>query len=95
MEDSTGRAVFTGDTLFISGMTDLETEELSSSLLSIGVCVSDRIIACLGCGKFFEGNGAEMHEALNNRLGALPDDTVVYVSPETAKLTTIQWMRVD
>lgn len=34
----------------------------------------------VGCGKFFEGNAAEMHEALNNRLGALPEDTVVYVS---------------
>lgn len=33
-----------------------------------------------GCGKFFEGSAAEMHEALNNRLGSLPDDTVVYVS---------------
>jgi hydroxyacylglutathione hydrolase len=33
-----------------------------------------------GCGKFFEGNAAEMHEALNKRLAALPDDTVVYVS---------------
>ncbi|KAL7816904.1 Metallo-hydrolase/oxidoreductase [Trichoderma aethiopicum] len=56
MEDSTGRAVFTGDTLFISG-----------------------------CGKFFEGNGAEMHEALNNRLAALPDDTVVYPGHEYTK----------
>lgn len=33
-----------------------------------------------GCGKFFEGNAAEMHEALNKRLATLPDDTVVYVS---------------
>lgn len=33
----------------------------------------------VGCGKFFEGSAAEMHEALNNRLGALPEDTVVYV----------------
>lgn len=33
-----------------------------------------------GCGRFFEGNAAEMHEALNKRLAALPDDTVVYVS---------------
>lgn len=34
----------------------------------------------LGCGRFFEGNAAEMDEALNKRLAALPDDTVVYVS---------------
>lgn len=56
MEDSTGKAVFTGDTLFVSG-----------------------------CGKFFEGNAAEMHEALNNRLGALPEDTVVYPGHEYTK----------
>ncbi|KAM0260725.1 hypothetical protein ACHAQJ_002641 [Trichoderma viride] len=56
MEDSTGKAVFTGDTLFISG-----------------------------CGKFFEGNAAEMHEALNNRLGALPEDTAVYPGHEYTK----------
>lgn len=56
MEDGTGRAVFTGDTLFVSG-----------------------------CGKFFEGNAAEMHEALNKRLGSLPDDTVVYPGHEYTK----------
>ncbi|PHH74398.1 hypothetical protein CDD82_4952 [Ophiocordyceps australis] len=56
MEDATGRAVFTGDTLFISG-----------------------------CGKFFEGSAAEMHEALNKRLAALPDDTVVYPGHEYTK----------
>ncbi|PHH59560.1 hypothetical protein CDD81_2867 [Ophiocordyceps australis] len=56
MEDMTGRVVFTGDTLFISG-----------------------------CGKFFEGSAAEMHEALNRRLAALPDDTVVYPGHEYTK----------
>ncbi|UNI19042.1 Hydroxyacylglutathione hydrolase [Purpureocillium takamizusanense] len=56
MEDDTGKAVFTGDTLFVSG-----------------------------CGKFFEGSAAEMHEALNKRLGALPDDTVVYPGHEYTK----------
>ena len=54
MQDGDDKAVFTGDTLFISG-----------------------------CGKFFEGNAAEMHEALNKRLAALPDDTIVYVSGKT------------
>ncbi|PHH92725.1 hypothetical protein CDD83_5748 [Cordyceps sp. RAO-2017] len=55
-EDATGRAVFTGDTLFVGG-----------------------------CGKFFEGSAAEMHEALNKRLAALPDDTVVYPGHEYTK----------
>ncbi|KAG5920171.1 hypothetical protein E4U42_006279 [Claviceps africana] len=55
MEDTTGKAVFTGDTLFIGG-----------------------------CGKFFEGNAAEMHEALN-RLASLPDDTIVYPGHEYTK----------
>ncbi|TQS32203.1 hypothetical protein Golomagni_07490, partial [Golovinomyces magnicellulatus] len=56
MEDSTGKVVFTGDTLFISG-----------------------------CGRFFEGKPEEMHEALNKRLAALPDDTVVYPGHEYTK----------
>ncbi|KAM3482732.1 hypothetical protein MY5147_000078 [Beauveria neobassiana] len=56
MEDNTGKAVFTGDTLFISG-----------------------------CGRFFEGNATEMDEALNKRLAALPDDTVVYPGHEYTK----------
>ncbi|EJD53264.1 hydroxyacylglutathione hydrolase [Auricularia subglabra TFB-10046 SS5] len=30
-----------------------------------------------GCGRFFEGTAAEMHAALS-KLGALPDDTLVY-----------------
>jgi len=34
-----------------------------------------------GCGKFFEGNGAEMHRALNVTLASLPDDTRVFVGP--------------
>ena len=29
-----------------------------------------------GCGRFFEGNGAQMNEALNVKLAALPDETV-------------------
>lgn len=32
-----------------------------------------------GCGRFFEGNAAEMNKALNETLAALPDDTKVYV----------------
>ncbi|KAF7552567.1 hypothetical protein G7046_g7364 [Stylonectria norvegica] len=38
-----------------------------------------------GCGRFFEGTAEEMHEALNNRLAALPDDTVVYPGHEYTK----------
>ncbi|KAM0211620.1 hypothetical protein ACHAQI_005179 [Fusarium lateritium] len=38
-----------------------------------------------GCGRFFEGNAQEMHEALNKRLVALPDDTVVYPGHEYTK----------
>ncbi|GAB7352527.1 hypothetical protein MBLNU459_g2921t1 [Dothideomycetes sp. NU459] len=33
-----------------------------------------------GCGRFFEGTAEEMHKALNETLGALPDDTKVYKS---------------
>ncbi|KEY63896.1 hypothetical protein S7711_10175 [Stachybotrys chartarum IBT 7711] len=56
LEDGNDRAVFTGDTLFISG-----------------------------CGRFFEGTAEEMHEALNKRLAALPNDTVVYPGHEYTK----------
>ncbi|MCL4132295.1 UNVERIFIED_CONTAM: hypothetical protein GTU68_039751, partial [Idotea baltica] len=37
-----------------------------------------------GCGKFFEGNATEMHKALVQVLGALPDDTHVYCGHEYA-----------
>ena len=29
-----------------------------------------------GCGKFFEGTAEQMHDALINKLSALPDNTV-------------------
>lgn len=70
MEDKTGRAVFTGDTLFISGKLTRAKGQPRSG----GLTLTDT-----GCGRFFEGNAAEMHEALNKRLASLPDDTVVYV----------------
>lgn len=38
-----------------------------------------------GCGRFFEGNAAEMDKALNTVLGSLPDDTVVYPGHEYTK----------
>ncbi|KAH6636927.1 Las1-like-domain-containing protein [Chaetomium tenue] len=38
-----------------------------------------------GCGRFFEGNGEEMHKALNVTLGSLPDDTRVFYTGANAK----------
>ncbi|KAJ5636067.1 uncharacterized protein N7484_009380 [Penicillium longicatenatum] len=38
-----------------------------------------------GCGRFFEGNAAEMNKALNEVLAALPDDTKVYPGHEYTK----------
>ncbi|KAK1994482.1 hydroxyacylglutathione hydrolase [Colletotrichum falcatum] len=38
-----------------------------------------------GCGKFFEGNAEEMHNALNKTLASLPDDTVVFPGHEYTK----------
>lgn len=35
-----------------------------------------------GCGRFFEGNAEQMHEALNNKLANLPDETKVYCGHE-------------
>ncbi|KAB7507886.1 Hydroxyacylglutathione hydrolase, mitochondrial [Armadillidium nasatum] len=37
-----------------------------------------------GCGKFFEGNATEMHRALIEILGTLPDNTHVYCGHEYA-----------
>lgn len=34
----------------------------------------------IGCGRFFEGDAAQMNKALNETLASLPDDTKVYVS---------------
>ncbi|KAF2736574.1 hydroxyacylglutathione hydrolase [Polyplosphaeria fusca] len=38
-----------------------------------------------GCGRFFEGNAKEMHKALNETLGSLPDDTKVFPGHEYTK----------
>ncbi|KKA26642.1 hypothetical protein TD95_002633 [Thielaviopsis punctulata] len=38
-----------------------------------------------GCGRFFEGNAAEMHKALNGVLAELPEDTRVYTGHEYTK----------
>ena len=35
-----------------------------------------------GCGRFFEGHGQDMYEALIKQLGSLPDDTLVYCGHE-------------
>ncbi len=35
-----------------------------------------------GCGRLFEGDPAMMHEALNRKLKALPDETLVYCGHE-------------
>ena len=44
---------------------------------------------CQGCGRFFEGTPAEMHEALNKTLASLPNDTKVYVSDRERWLQTL------
>jgi hypothetical protein len=43
-----------------------------------------------GCGRFFEGTAEEMDKALNQTLGALPDDTRVYVSASTQSPTNVE-----
>lgn len=48
-----------------------------------------------GCGKFFEGNGAEMNAALNDVLGRLPDDTKVYPGHEYTKSNVKFLKKVD
>jgi len=50
--------------------------------LPVGKCYCSWLttIWYIGCGRFFEGNAAEMHKALNTTLANLPNDTKVYVS---------------
>lgn len=45
------------------------------------VFTGDTLFAA-GCGRLFEGTPAMMHESLNVKLGALPDDTRVYCGHE-------------
>lgn len=73
MQDGNDKVVFTGDTLFHGGG------------VLVFLCDSDDhylLIRWLGCGRFFEGTGEEMHKALNVTLASLPDDTRVFVSHE-------------
>ena len=35
-----------------------------------------------GCGRFFEGDGAQMHHALNVVIAGLPDNTLIYCGHE-------------
>lgn len=48
-----------------------------------------------GCGKFFEGNGAEMDTALNKVLASLPDDTKVFPGHEYTKSNVKFLAQVD
>jgi hydroxyacylglutathione hydrolase len=37
-----------------------------------------------GCGKFFEGSAEEMYPSLYNKIGSLPDDTLVWPGHEVS-----------
>lgn len=49
-----------------------------------GVFTGDTLFVS-GCGRFFEGDAAQMHTALNKTLASLPDDTKVFVGHEYTK----------
>jgi hydroxyacylglutathione hydrolase len=76
MQDGDDKVVFTGDTLFHGGK------------LLVGALRKTPSLTVTGCGRFFEGTGEEMHKALNETLGALPDDTRVFVSAKCQTLCT-------
>ncbi|CEQ40370.1 SPOSA6832_01975, partial [Sporobolomyces salmonicolor] len=48
-----------------------------------------------GCGRFFEGSPQEMHVALNERLAALPDDTITMVGHEYTTSNVAFSKRID
>jgi hydroxyacylglutathione hydrolase len=47
-----------------------------------GVVFTGDTLFTAGCGRLFEGTPAQMYESLNVKLGALPDDTLVYSGHE-------------
>lgn len=65
----------------------------SSSSHPGGVFTGDTLFAG-GCGRFFEGTGAEMHKALSY-LGTLPGQTIVYNGHEYTKSNTAFGRAVD
>ena len=42
----------------------------------VGACFLGDTLFIAGCGRFFEGTAPQMYEALIDKLGSLPDDTV-------------------
>jgi hypothetical protein len=57
--------------------------DASSSSSVPGVVFTGDTLFIAGCGVFFEGTGAEMHDAFERlRVAALPDATVTYVGHE-------------
>lgn len=47
-----------------------------------GAAFTGDTLFAAGCGRLFEGTPAMMYESLNEKLGALPDDTLVYCGHE-------------
>ncbi len=82
-------------TEFLSDNDELEVEGLRFRALHIpghtlgavgyfgegAVFTGDTLFAA-GCGRLFEGTPAQMYESLNVKLGALPDETLVYCGHE-------------
>jgi hydroxyacylglutathione hydrolase len=62
--------VFTGDTLF-QGKFSPDAQRI------LDTATAPLTDSSGGCGRFFEGTGEEMHAALS-KLGALPDETIIY-----------------
>lgn len=87
VKDGSDRAVFTGDTLFLSMRLGNHTSfYVLSMFLSHDIDVSSRF--CLesgGCGRFFEGTAADMYNSLLHILATLPVETKVYCGHEYTK----------
>ena len=84
-----------GQTEFLEHGASITVEGLSFNVLHIpghtlgaiayagegAVFTGDTLFAA-GCGRLFEGTPAQMHESLNVKLAALPDETLVYCGHE-------------
>lgn len=79
------RALYTpchtrGHVLFL--ITPQEEEEMRTTA---PILFSGDTVFVGGCGRFFEGNGAEMVDALMGRVAKLPAETLIYCGHEYTK----------
>lgn len=82
-----GVAVSGGDRVAVGGLSvevlDVPCHTLGHVAYRVGDALfSGDALFVAGCGRFFEGDAAQMHHSLNTVLAALPDETRVFCGHE-------------